>query len=547
MEDLLETLRAVARAAAAAERVDTLTMDAYLAYRDYFSQPRQDPDPPPPTSEDPELESVLFAVWEEIVDREEEGLDEHLLNGDLVTPTGELVLSLNQLYELVFERLLAPVFGELEADHPILVAKRSIEREIGLRLVLDSAEAQLPPEAEALLIESDSEITDRTLQAIRALQRKYPDHAGINELLLMALIVTEKDEEATLWAERRSDANPDSISAAALAVLAQASPTDTLGQAFRLGDPPDLRHFPPSGPKGTYLFQDYLYFERAALTLAIANQRESEMYRRLDRLLRVGLPHDLLVEYLSHYCYQRIEAEIGQLNILPDSWSAPPDDPEAPLASRLLELVWEETIEEFQRNLNRAIASDPNRVHEPQLYQLYISIDGTDPAVWRRIVVDSSLSLASLHEVVQAVMGWENYHLHQFHVYGDILYPEGILEEDGYGEVYTGMRLFNVADQPGGVMHYEYDFGDEWMHTLLLEEVLPLPEDFSYPICLDGARACPPEDVGGVLGYEHYLEVMANPDHELYEELAEWRGTDFDPDAFDLGQINQRLKELDLT
>ena len=102
-----------------------------------------------------------------------------------------------------------------------------------------------------------------------------------------------------------------------------------------------------------------------------------------------------------------------------------------------------------------------------------------------------------------------------------------------------------VIYQEGQRLSYEYDFGDSWDHTLLVEKILPPQEGVRYPLCLKGKRACPPEDVGGVWGYENFLEVSRNPDHDEHEEYLTWVGGEFDPEAFDLEEVNTHLRSME--
>jgi len=103
--------------------------------------------------------------------------------------------------------------------------------------------------------------------------------------------------------------------------------------------------------------------------------------------------------------------------------------------------------------------------------------------------------------------------------------------------------LAKVA-KPGDKLIYEYDFGDGWIHTLKVAKALPAEPDTFYPSCTDGARACPPEDCGGFPGYMRMLEILKDPKDEEHEDIKEWLGEDFDPEEFDLDEINLRLKQL---
>ena len=91
---------------------------------------------------------------------------------------------------------------------------------------------------------------------------------------------------------------------------------------------------------------------------------------------------------------------------------------------------------------------------------------------------------------------------------------------------------------------YEYDFGDSWQHVLVVEKTLPIEEAARYPICVAGARACPPEDVGGILGYEDFLEAVEEPQHPEHGQFLEWIGGDFDPEVLDLDKVNRLLRAI---
>ena len=179
------------------------------------------------------------------------------------------------------------------------------------------------------------------------------------------------------------------------------------------------------------------------------------------------------------------------------------------------------------------------------IYQLKISLDHTRPAVWRRFLVPAIMPLGRLHDVIQVVMGWTNSHLHQFTVdnqtYGDPTLD--VDQELGYLNEWQ-VRLKQLIAKTGTRFIYQYDFGDSWDHTLVLEKILPPDPQMRQPLCLEGARACPPEDVGGVPGYSRFLQAIRNPKDEEHEEYLVWAGGAFDPEAFDLQSINRRLRKL---
>jgi hypothetical protein len=179
------------------------------------------------------------------------------------------------------------------------------------------------------------------------------------------------------------------------------------------------------------------------------------------------------------------------------------------------------------------------------LFQFKITLKGAKPPIWRRIQVEDC-TLDKLHEHIQTSMGWTNSHLHQFMIggeqYGDPdLLGDDFEEFDGIDSTRT--KLSKLLPKSGDRLsfRYEYDFGDSWDHEVLLEGC-PAPEPGTkYPICIEGRRACPPEDVGGVWGYAEFLAALANPKHERHDEFLEWAGP-FDPDEFDPAEATKAMK-----
>jgi hypothetical protein len=188
-------------------------------------------------------------------------------------------------------------------------------------------------------------------------------------------------------------------------------------------------------------------------------------------------------------------------------------------------------------------------VHESQLpknevYQLKVTLQDSHPPIWRRIQV-RDCTLGDFHVILQIVMGWQESHLHQFIVNGEY-----------YGRVIQGVDMgMDIKDEEDMLLNrivgsggkvkffYEYDFGDSWVHEITLEETLAPESRVAYPRCLEGARACPPEDVGGVWGYADFLQAIANPEHESHDDMLEWIGGKFDPKAFSVHQVNRTLRQ----
>ncbi len=190
----------------------------------------------------------------------------------------------------------------------------------------------------------------------------------------------------------------------------------------------------------------------------------------------------------------------------------------------------------------------PNRTSSAanEVYQLKITLRDVRPPVWRRVLVTDATTLHQLHWIVQAAMGWTNSHLHQF-IIDEEYYSEPMLEVDDWGPEVKNekrVRLSALGLEPKRKFTYEYDFGDSWRHEILVEKVLALEAVGRYPQCVAGKRACPPEDCGGVWGYERFLEVIKDEDDPEHEEMLEWAGGSFDPEAFNLEEVNQELKGI---
>ncbi len=181
-----------------------------------------------------------------------------------------------------------------------------------------------------------------------------------------------------------------------------------------------------------------------------------------------------------------------------------------------------------------------------RVYQFKITLKGIKPPIWRRIQVPETYSFWDLHVAIQDAMGWKDYHLHEF----EIPHPStGEKVRIGHPDENTelfGQEILSEHEQKitdwfsmeNRVADYTYDFGDNWEHKIQLEKILPRDKNIKYPICIGGKRACPPEDCGGIGGYEYFLEVIRNPEHEEYEEMLEWIEGKFDPEHFNVNEVS---------
>jgi hypothetical protein len=181
-----------------------------------------------------------------------------------------------------------------------------------------------------------------------------------------------------------------------------------------------------------------------------------------------------------------------------------------------------------------------------QIYQIKVTLLGTNPPIWRRLLVPGELTLARLHDMLQLAMGWEDDHLHEFRVgqrrYGPPDLDDGLMGAPTMNE--RTVRLFSVLGRIGAKAVYTYDFGDNWEHGIVLEKRLPADPNTPYPVCTAGERACPPEDCGGIPGFYELLDAVSDPNHERHEEMREWLGDEYDPEAFSVDNVNRSLKFL---
>ncbi len=180
-----------------------------------------------------------------------------------------------------------------------------------------------------------------------------------------------------------------------------------------------------------------------------------------------------------------------------------------------------------------------------EVYQFRVTLQDTHPPVWRRFQVEDC-TLNQLHEHIQTAMGWTNSHLHQFQIEGR-LYGDPELMQENFAQLNFADSTTTAVSEilpPGRErfrFEYEYDFGDDWQHDVLFEGRLRAEPGSRFPVCVEGERACPPEDVGGPFGYADLLEALADPAHESHDTLQIWLGRPFDPETFDEREATRRM------
>ena len=178
--------------------------------------------------------------------------------------------------------------------------------------------------------------------------------------------------------------------------------------------------------------------------------------------------------------------------------------------------------------------------------RILITLDDIEPVIWRRVEVPVTMNLRALHQVIQAVMGWEDMHLYEYRI-GEKVYGEPPPPDLSWGRSVMqakGLRLSALIDRAVTSLTYVYDFGDDWRHTLTIEEVRPAEPGVDYPRLVDGERAAPPEDCGGMPGYFEFVHAIADRTHPQHKELKAWYGEPYDPSDMGREIINGRLQSI---
>ncbi|MCW3093346.1 MAG: plasmid pRiA4b family protein [Ferruginibacter sp.] len=181
-----------------------------------------------------------------------------------------------------------------------------------------------------------------------------------------------------------------------------------------------------------------------------------------------------------------------------------------------------------------------------EIVQLTISLQHSNPLIWRTILVKKETTFFELHQVIQIAMGWKNYHLFEFNLDG---YRVGIIDENdqpGCRLVFDAIktRLADIVSFEADSFLYNYDFGDGWLHEITIEQVIEKEEHIIYPTCVDGQLNCPPEDCGGLNGYYNMLPILQDKEHPEYKETKIWVGKKYNPESFNKSKINKRFGQM---
>lgn len=204
--------------------------------------------------------------------------------------------------------------------------------------------------------------------------------------------------------------------------------------------------------------------------------------------------------------------------------------------------IWpdEETLKAFTST------QPPQPNDSASVHQLKVTLHTVKPPVWRRIQVPSNMPLDKLAPVLEAAMGWLGGHLHSYES-GNIRYqqpdPDGFFDSPMFRSVdESTITLGEVLPAEKAKMTWDYDFGDGWEHTIVVEQIFINEDNVTLPRCITGRRACPPEDCGGPCGYQDLLHALADPTHEQHEELSEWAPSEFDPEHFSTDETTQDMQ-----
>lgn len=233
--------------------------------------------------------------------------------------------------------------------------------------------------------------------------------------------------------------------------------------------------------------------------------------------------HAALLALELHVALLREQVELGR---------------EASKAGRIIDLATAK-----RRTPRKATRRSTARV----VLEFNVVLEGTDPSVWRTLRLGDDATFWSLHVAIQDAMGWQDCHLHAFEV-GNVRLG---IPAEYETETLPGWehRVLDYVGEPGEYFVYEYDFGDSWRHRVTLSALHPRGKGERYPQCTGGDRCCPPEDVGGVPGFECFLEAMNDVSHAEHKSMKEWYGGPFIADDFDAAMVRftsakRRLKEL---
>ncbi len=272
------------------------------------------------------------------------------------------------------------------------------------------------------------------------------------------------------------------------------------------------------------------------------SELEEAVFDHMEILQEVADTDDPETELAKriHVCHLPLVRRLGEEVFGPEGRGARLD----PAETNGVFVIVKSIVDAMDRCLDRTNALGFHLAAEPVegIYQVKTTLQRLRPPVWRRLLVPPDIPLDEFHLVLQIAMGWENDHLHGFRL--RTKQPQRQRRSWVYLETQDEemLRLCDVLQREKDAIFYEYDFGDSWEHRIVLEKILPPDPERALPVCIKGKRACPPEDCGGVWDYAVLVAALRDPDHPRHEEAVEWLGPDWDPEAFDLEEVNAGLR-----
>lgn len=548
----------------------------YEQYRNYFQALRQGKDPADPDSTRHDRSELMDYLWECLVKWEAAGGPADLLDGSF-RPAGRPITQVEELYVMGFNNLrkscrihrrqdgprgyvvyVKQWVNQILADDPELaelldpsipaqggVDFSGLYEKYGYHVSLKFGESGIPA-IDAAIFESDEE---PSLAKLRSLLSLYPGVPTLRSELATLLEDEENPEEATaLWQGLIAEFPKNAYyTSGYLNFLLKTDQPHALAECERLGFSPLLKDYTPEEEDG-YRITSLINHSAVTIQMAMLRNDAKTAMELLNDLLATGLPDELISSIATYLLIYRLKNNTEnnpggaeQQNILHDF-------PQYPHATAMINMMWGEILEEFANtsghNYPAAFDQDypwPRNPHSVErAFQLRIHIVDSEPEIFRTIVVPDDTLLPDLHGILQTAFDWEESHLHEFIQDDDRFvpaHPEAKATDIDYEKIRINELLINIGDS----VTYHYDFGDGWMHHVVLEAIPEVDDEILYPRCLAGARRGPLEDSGGIIGYQEKLEILADPNHPEYEDIRAWVPKDFDPDDFVLAWTHKQL------
>ena len=546
-------------------------------YRNYFLALRQGKMVAEPDSTRRDRSELMDYLWECLIKWEEAGGPDNLLDGSF-RPAGRAITQVEGLYVIGFNNLrkscrlhrresgprgyvkhVQEWVAEVLAQDPKLEelldpAVPMLRSTLDFQLLLDKHGYQISlhhvgtgiPGIDDFIFDDDKD-EESSVTEILGLLKQYPGNPFLRNELASALAREDRKEEAVETWKALIDKYPDHpLYISAYLDMALSFDND-LGfeEAERLDFKFELNKYPFDNEDG-YSVVALLRHTSACIQMALTGKDMPYAIELFNDLASTGLPKELLTSHGGHFLlalFETVETdhEFSAEDVLNEY-------PQFPLATALIGGMLEELAASLDladggnyptvRNQLYPWPRDPGSVD--RALQLRVHIIGSDPEIFRTIVVPDDTLLPDLHGMLQVAFDWEESHLHEF-IQGDTHYGSRNAEAPEYEVDYRTVRVGHLLKNVSDVMVYHYDFGDGWKHHIVLEAIPEVDDEILYPRCLDGARRGPVEDSGGIHHYQHILKILENPAHPEHEEFREWLPEKFDPAEFVLAWTHRQL------